>query len=359
MGAQRDGKLDPQAGAPTPARPAPTMQTNLLSDAALRIRETPDAAKARGPARLAIVIPCFNEREVLPETARRMLALLADLRARGELADDSGVWFVDDGSTDGTWALVEQLAAAHPQVHGVKLSRNCGHQNALLAGLFHAPGEVVVTIDADLQDDPEAMRGMLAAHREGAEVVYGVRRSRDKDTLFKRGTAQAYYRLLAALGVDIVSDHADYRLLSRRAIEALRAYGESNLFLRGIIPKLGFASAAVAYDRAERFAGESKYPLRKMIAFAVQGVTSFSAAPLRAITLMGLLVSLLSFGGGAWVLWIRLIEGDAVPGWASTALPMFFIGGMQLLALGVIGEYVAKIYLETKHRPRYFIDRTL
>jgi len=317
-------------------------------------------APTRGAmVRLAIVIPCFDEEEVLPETARRMAALLDDLRRRGEVTHDSGVYFVDDGSRDGTWRLIESMTRSNPAFHGVKLSRNCGHQNALIAGLFHAPGDVVITIDADLQDDPEAMRGMLAAHRDGADVVYGVRRSRGKDTLFKRGTAQAYYRLLAAFGVDIVSDHADYRLLSRRAVEALRGFGESNLFLRGIVPRLGFSSATVTYDRARRFAGESKYPLRRMIGFAVQGITSFSAAPLRAITLAGMLVSLLSFAGGAWVLWIRLVEGDAVPGWASTALPIFLIGGMQLLALGVIGEYIAKIYIETKHRPRYLIDRTL
>lgn len=316
------------------------------------------AEPPRPLVRLGIVIPCYNEEEVLPETARRIASLLADLRQRGEITDDSGVYFVDDGSRDRTWRLIEELSLSNPAFHGIKLSRNCGHQNALLAGLFHAPGDVVITIDADLQDDPEAMRGMLSAHRDGADVVYGVRRSRDKDTLFKRSTAQAYYRLLKAFGVDIVSDHADYRLLSRRAIDALRGFGESNLFLRGIVPRLGFPSATVSYDRAERFAGESKYPLGRMLAFAVQGVTSFSAAPLRAITLIGTLVSLLSFVGVAWVLWIRLAEGDALPGWASTTLPIFFIGGMQLLALGVIGEYVAKIYMETKQRPRYLIDRT-
>jgi glycosyltransferase involved in cell wall biosynthesis len=335
------------------------MKTNPFSAAAVDVPTRALDAQAREPVRLSVVIPCFNEEQVLPETARRMCALIGDLRLRGEVGGDSIICFVDDGSTDRTWVLIEQLAARDPAVHGVKLSRNCGHQNALLAGLFHAPGDVVVTIDADLQDDPEAIRDMLAEHRRGAEVVYGVRRSRERDTLFKRGTAHAYYRMLTALGVDIVSDHADYRLLSRRAIEALRGFGESNLFLRGIVPRLGFASATVTYDRAERFAGESKYPLRKMIAFSVQGLTSFSAAPLRMITLLGLLVSLASFGGGAWVLWIRLVHGDAVPGWASTALPIFFIGGVQLLALGIIGEYVAKIYMETKHRPRYLIDRTL
>lgn len=317
------------------------------------------APPTHGMPVLAIVVPCFNEQEVLPETARRFAELLTQMVEAGEIGADSGVWFVDDGSHDATWRTIASLAQADARMHGIKLSRNCGHQNALLAGLFHAPGDVLVSIDADLQDDPQAMRAMVAAYRDGAEVVYGVRRSREADTAFKRGTARAYYRLLGALGVEIVPDHADYRLMSRRAVEALRAFGESNLFLRGIVPRLGFRSARVEYDRAERFAGESKYPLRRMLAFALQGVTSFSAAPLRAITMMGMLVSLASFAGGAWVLWIKLVDGHALPGWASTALPIFFIGGMQLLALGVIGEYVAKIYLETKARPRFLIDRTL
>lgn len=309
--------------------------------------------------RLSIVIPCYNEQEVLPETSRRMLTLLDDLSARGEVTEGSAIYFVDDGSRDRTWAIVEELAACDSRIHGVKLSRNRGHQNALLAGLFHAPGDVVISIDADLQDDPQAMREMLAANRNGAEVVYGVRRQRQADTRFKRVTAQGYYRLLDRLGVEIVFNHADYRLMSRRAIEALKSFGESNLFLRGIVPQLGFASATVLYDRSERFAGESKYPLRRMLAFAVHGVTSFSAAPLRAITVFGLMVSFLSFAAGMWVLWARLVNGDVVPGWASTLVPVFFLGGIQLLSLGVIGEYIAKIHIETKRRPRYTIDRHL
>lgn len=341
---------------PTEIAPVPVTGGSTTSGA---VAANPLRGSPRRPVRLSIVIPCFNEQAVLPETARRMTSLLAELRTSGQISEDSGVYFVDDGSRDGTWALIEGFARTAPHFHGVKLSRNCGHQTALVAGLFHAPGDVVISIDADLQDDPQAIHAMLAAHCEGAEVVYAVRRSRDKDTPFKRGTARAYYRLLSALGVEIVPDHADYRLLSRRAVEALRAYGESNLFLRGIVPKLGFASAKVAYDRAERFAGESKYPIGRMLAFAIEGVTSFSAAPLRAITLAGLSMALLSFGCGAWVLWIKLVEGDALPGWASTTLPIFFIGGMQLLAMGVIGEYVAKIYIETKKRPRYMIDTAL
>lgn len=307
---------------------------------------------------LCIVIPCYNEQEVLPWTVRRLLSVLSELQVSGEISDNSGLYLVDDGSSDSTWAVIEKLAAADPHVHGLKLSRNYGHQNALLAGLFHVPGDVAISIDADLQDDPDAIKQMLAAHRQGAEVVYGVRRRRHTDSSFKRFTAEGYYKLLKALGVEVVFNHADYRLLSRRAINALQAFGEANLFLRGIVPQLGFSSATVLYDRVERFAGQSKYPLRRMLAFAIQGVTSFSAAPLRAITVFGLLVSFMSFAAVAWALWARFAQGNVVPGWASTLVPMFFLGGIQLLSLGVIGEYVAKIYLETKQRPRYIIDRT-
>jgi glycosyltransferase involved in cell wall biosynthesis len=307
--------------------------------------------------KLAIVVPCYNEEAVLPETARRLLALLVDLQTQGGVDDSSALYFVDDGSGDKTWQIIETLAAAEPHVHGLKLSHNCGHQNALLAGLFTVPGDVVVSIDADLQDDPEAIRGMLAAHRAGADVVYGVRRHRTADTFFKRFSAEGYYRLLGRLGVKVVFNHADYRLLSRRAIDALKLYGERNIFLRGIVPQLGFDSAVVHYDRAERFAGETKYPLKKMLAFALEGVTSFSVAPLRAITWFGLCVAVLSFAGGIWAMWERVVNDVGVPGWASTLVPMFFLGGIQLLSLGVIGEYVAKTYMETKARPRFIIDR--
>ncbi|NMF96736.1 glycosyltransferase family 2 protein [Aromatoleum toluolicum] len=306
---------------------------------------------------LSVVVPCYNEEAVLPETARRLLALLNELVGDGRIASGSHVIFVDDGSRDRTWPLIEELSSLHSCVRGLKLSRNRGHQNALLAGLFAAEGDAVVTVDADLQDDLGAIVEMLVAHAHGAEVVYGVRKHRSTDTLFKRFTAEAYYRMVARMGVEIIFNHADYRLLGRRALEALRQFGESNLFLRGIIPQLGFPSAIVYYDRAERFAGESKYPLGKMLAFAWQGVTSFSAAPLRMITGLGVLISLASFAVTIWAVWIRLFSDSAVPGWASTVVPMYLLGGVQLLCIGIIGEYLAKIYMETKRRPQFFVER--
>jgi glycosyltransferase involved in cell wall biosynthesis len=308
---------------------------------------------------LSIVIPCFNEEEVLTETTRRMCALLERLESVGKISPESAVWFVDDGSRDETWGLIERMASEYRYVHGLKLSRNCGHQNALLAGLLSVPGDVTISIDADLQDDLGVMEQMLDAHRGGAEIVYGVRQSRTTDSFFKRQTAELYYRLVKGMGVDVVFNHADYRLMGRRAIEALRQFEEVNLFLRGLIPQLGFRSASVYYDRAERFAGVSKYPLGKMLAFAWQGVTSFSAVPLRIITSLGWMVSLVSFGFGAWALLSKLFTDNALPGWASTVLPIYFLGGIQLLCIGIIGEYVAKMYLETKRRPRYLIEKSV
>ena len=310
------------------------------------------------PFVLGIVIPCYNEEEVLPETTRRLAELLQHLITSGKAVPDSRVYYVDDGSRDRTWELIESLAETHSFVRGIKLSRNRGHQNALLAGLLNADGEVIISVDADLQDDLAAIEEMLDCYAAGYEIVYGVRKSRETDTLFKSFTAKAYYHLLGGMGVEIIYNHADYRLMSRQVVEALKEYGEVNLFLRGIIPQLGFAHALVYYDRAERFAGESKYPLKKMLSFAWQGITSFSALPLRFITSLGLLVSLVSFGITVWALWVRLFSHDAIPGWASTVLPIYFIGGIQLLCLGIMGEYLAKIYAETKRRPRYIIEKT-
>ncbi len=308
---------------------------------------------------LTVVIPCYNENEVLPETNKRMAALLDQLTASGKIAATSQVMYVDDGSKDGTWEMIKSFHAVSARVAGLKLSANRGHQTALMAGLFAAAGDVVISVDADLQDDLAAIEQMLDAHRNGSEIVFGVRKQRTADTMFKRNSAQTYYRLLKLLGVNVVFNHADYRLLGRRALEALKQYSEVNLFLRGIVPLLGFKSTTVFYDRAERFAGESKYPLRKMLVLAFDGITSFTAFPLRLISIMGVLVSLASAVMIGWVLWVKLFTSEALPGWASSVIPIYFLGGLQLLSIGVLGEYVAKIYAETKRRPRYFIEETV
>lgn len=308
---------------------------------------------------ISIVIPCYNEEAVLLETTRQLNQLLEQLIIEGKITANSRVYYVDDGSRDSTWKLIESLAESHEFVRGIKLSRNRGHQNALLAGLLTAEGEVIISVDADLQDDLFAIKKMIDSYTAGYEIVYGVRDSRKTDTFFKRFTATVYYRLLDAMGVEIVYNHADFRLMSRRVIEALREFGEVNLFLRAIIPQLGFSFAIVYYDRADRYAGESKYPLKKMLAFAWQGITSFSDLPLRLITGAGLIVSLISFLIAAWAIAIRVFTDDAIPGWASTVLPIYFLGGIQLLCLGIMGEYLAKIYSETKRRPRYLIEKII
>jgi glycosyltransferase involved in cell wall biosynthesis len=308
---------------------------------------------------LGIVVPCYNEEEVLPETGKRLLELMDRLQAADLIKADSSIYFVDDGSKDRTWEIIQELAQRDSRIHGVKLSRNKGHQNALLAGLSVAKGEALVTVDADLQDDINVIQEMVKLFLAGTEIVYGVRRSRATDTAFKRGTAQIYYKLLEKMGVEIVYNHADYRLMSRRAVEHLQEYSEVNLFLRGIVPLLGFNAATVYYDRTERFAGESKYPLRRMLALAFDGITSFSVTPLRFIAAVGVMVFIASFGMVAWVIYGRLFMNTAIPGWASSVIPIYFLGGIQLLSIGVVGEYVAKIYLETKRRPRFAIEKVL
>lgn len=309
--------------------------------------------------RLSIVVPCYNEQEVLPETVKRLTTLLDNLVTTGRISADSNVFLVDDGSSDLTWSLIREFHHHDHRIKGVKLSANRGHQTALIAGLFAADGDAIVSIDADLQDDVSAIEAMLDSYQQGHEVVYGVRKHRTTDTAFKRMSAEGYYTILKMLGVRIVFNHADYRLLSRRALESLKHYTEVNLFIRGIVPLLGFRSTTVYYDRAERYAGESKYPLKKMLALAIDGVTSFSAFPLRLIASLGMLVSFGSIAMVAWVLWIKFFTTQAIPGWASSVIPIYFLGGIQLLSIGVLGEYVAKIYFETKRRPRYFIEETL
>jgi glycosyltransferase involved in cell wall biosynthesis len=308
--------------------------------------------------RLNLIVPCFNEMEVLPTTAASLTALLNALRAGGLIADDSAVTFVDDGSHDATWRLIEEAHAHDRRISGIKLSSNRGHQHALLAGLLTAPGDVLISLDADLQDDLAAIPQMLAAHARGAEIVYGVRAARGADGAFKRSTAAAYYWLLRRLGADVIADHADFRLMSRRAIEALSSFDEVNLFLRGVVPLLGFRSETVAYERQPRLAGKTKYSLARMIALAFDGIFAFSTVPLHWITFIGFVGATASIAAGLWALGVRL-SGLALPGWASTVIPMYFLGSVQLLALGIIGGYVSRIYAETKRRPRFIIEKSI
>ena len=311
----------------------------------------------RKPPVLAIVIPCYNEEEVLPITSGLFKAELEDLVAKGKVDPASHVLLVNDGSRDRTWELIEGLAADDPAFRGCSLSRNRGHQNALLGGLMEARGhcDATISIDCDGQDDIATMEAMVDAYLDGCDVVYGVRSSRETDTFFKRFTAQSFYRLLSSMGVECVYNHADYRLLGARALDALAEFREVNLFLRGMVPLVGFRSTSVYYERHERMAGESHYPLSKMLALAVNGITSLSVKPIRLITWTGLIVALASLAAIVWVL-VAHAAGATVAGWASTTAAVCFMGGVQMLSLGVIGEYVGKIYLESKHRPRYVIS---
>lgn len=310
--------------------------------------------------KLFIVIPCYNEEEMLPITAEALLKKTDKLKADGRISADSKIMFVDDGSKDKTWDIILKLHELNPVFTGLKLSRNKGHQNALLAGLLTAKeyADIIVSMDADLQDDINALDGFLDKRSEGCEIVYGVRSSREKDTAFKRNTAEAYYKILEHMGVEITYNHADYRLMSKRAVEALSQFKEVNLFLRGLVPMVGFKSDTVSYVRNERQAGESKYPLKKMIAFAIEGITSLSVKPIRFITTIGITVFLISIIMLIYFL-ITWKFGNTVRGWASTITSVWAIGGLQLLAIGVIGEYIGKIYLETKERPKYIIETDL
>lgn len=308
---------------------------------------------------LAIVIPCYNEEEMLPKTLATMLALRDGMIARGKINNESKIYLVDDGSKDKTWEILSREAAQNPALVGVKLSRNKGHQNALYAGLCTTTEDITVSIDADLQDDPQNIEAMVDEYLKGNDVVYGVRSARNTDTFFKRFTAEGYYHLMKKMGVDLVFNHADFRLLSRRALESLKEYDESNLFLRGIVREVGYPSSVVEYERQAREAGESKYPLKKMLSFAWKGITAFSTAPLRMITVLGLVSGFASFALIAWVLAIRFFTDNATPGWASVLLPLLFIGSVQLLCLGVIGEYLSKIYEEVKRRPKFHISEII
>ena len=306
------------------------------------------------------VIPCYNEEAVLPETSHRLTRKLEAMRANGLIGETSRILFVDDGSKDKTWELISQYNRENPWVEGVKLAHNRGHQNALLCGLMTAMDrcDAAISMDADLQDDIDALDQFVTKFREGCDVVYGVRNKRDTDTWFKRTTAEGFYKVMKLLGVDVVFNHADYRLMSKRALEGLSEYREVNLFLRGIVPLIGYRSDYVYYDRHERFAGESKYPLKKMLSFALDGITSFSVKPLKLISNLGVLISLLSIFGLLYAL-ISYFAGVAVSGWTAIVCSIWLLGGLQMLCLGVVGGYIGKIYSEVKARPRYRVETYL
>jgi len=309
---------------------------------------------------LYIVIPCYNEEEVLPITAPMFLQQLQDMTKQGLIHEESRILFVNDGSRDHTWDIIQSLNRSDRHYQGIAQSRNRGHQNAVLAGLMEAKDrcDVTISIDCDGQDDLNAMHDMLRAYHDGCEIVYGVRDNRDTDTRFKRFTAQAFYRMMNRMGAEVIYNHADYRLISSRALQELARFHEVNLFLRGMVPLVGFRSTSVYYARHERLAGKSHYPLGKMLALAFDGITSLSVKPIRMVTITGLLISLISFIGILWAV-VTALRGRSVAGWASMACIICFMGGIQTLFLGVIGEYIGKIYLETKARPRYIIaERT-
>ncbi len=306
---------------------------------------------------LYIVVPCYNEEAVLPETGRRLHAALTGLTEQGRVSPRSRITFVDDGSKDGTWPAILALTKGNPSIEGIKLAHNVGHQRALWAGMNRVRErcDCLITIDADLQDDVEAIGRFVERYNEGCQVVYGVRSSRKTDTSFKRRSAHLYYGLMKRLGVELEFDHADYRLLGREALDALAAFPERNLFLRGMVPLLGFKQGRVYYERGERFAGESKYPLKKMLMFAMEGITSFSVKPIRCILALGALFLVLGLAMAVWAVISRCL-GRTVAGWASIMVSLWVIGGAQLMALGLIGEYVGKVYTEVKRRPRYIIE---
>ena len=309
---------------------------------------------------LYIVVPCYNEQEVLFETNKRLLVKVNSMIDENKISDDSRICYVNDGSKDDTWQIIKKLNSESKYVTGVNLSRNKGHQNALLAGLMSVKDkcDITISMDADLQDDIEVISQFVDKYYEGNEIVYGVRSSRKKDTFFKKNSALLFYQFMKIMGVDIVFNHADYRLLSCRVVKQLDNYKEVNLFLRGIIPLIGFKSCNVEYERNERFAGESKYPLKKMLNFAFDGITSFTVKPIRFITVTGFLVFAVSILLMIYFLYVKFI-GQTVTGWTTIAISIWAIGGLQLLSIGVVGEYVGKIYLESKHRPTYIVEEFL
>ncbi|MBT2681025.1 glycosyltransferase family 2 protein [Bacillus sp. ISL-35] len=306
---------------------------------------------------LSIIVPCYNEEEVLEETIEQLTAKLEQMISENLVSKNSKILFVDDGSKDNTWHLIYKASLRNELIKGLKLSKNAGHQNALLAGLFAAKdsSDCLVSIDADLQDDIDAINEMVRKYIEGYEIVYGVRSSRESDTFFKRFTAEGFYKVMDKLGVKLIFNHADFRLMSRRTVDELERFAESNMFLRGIVPLIGFNSANIYYERKERFAGETKYPLKKMLAFAFDGITSFSVTPIRLVMLVGCLSFIVSLLFGIYFLTLKLF-GNTELGWTSLITSIWLIGGLQLIALGLVGEYIGKIYKETKRRPKYIVD---
>ena len=313
------------------------------------------------PVKLYVVMPCYNEEAVLPETVTRMLGLFSGMEASGLITKTSRIVFVDDGSKDKTWQLISEYESKHPEVCGIKLAHNAGHQNALFGGLMSIKDycDCAISIDADLQDDINIIPEMIRKFRdEECHVVYGVRKRRDTDTVFKRTTAQGFYKLMKLMGVDVVYNHADYRLMSKDALSALSEFEERNLFLRGIVPLLGYKSDTVLYDRSERFAGESKYPLKKMISFALDGITSFSINPIRIVSSLGILACLFAVIMAVYAV-VQKFMGNTDSGWASIICSIWLLGGLQLLSIGLIGEYIGKTYKEVKRRPRYIVEKTI
>lgn len=306
--------------------------------------------------KLAIVIPCYNEEQALPISVAKLLDIIDRLASAGKISQQSYLLCCDDGSRDATWSVIERLHSSDSRIKGISLAHNRGHQNALLAGLMTVRGDcdMAISIDADLQDDPEAIVRMVDEFHNGAEIVFGVRASRNTDTWFKRTTARSFYRFQERMGLETIYDHADYRLMSQRALDMLSEYGESNLFLRGIIPQIGLKTAIVTYDRHERVAGESKYPIRKMLSFSIDGITSFSSQPIRLIFFVGLILLVMDVIMALYV-FISYFDHHVIPGWTSLMLSIWFLGSMILIGLGIVGEYIGKIFVEVKHRPRYSI----
>ncbi len=309
-------------------------------------------------AKLALIIPCYNEEDVLPSSIKKLSKLFENLQKDGTVSETSQIVFINDGSKDKTWQIIENAHKKANYIKGICLSRNFGHQEALLAGLYNTDAEIYITIDADLQDDIAAIKPMIKKYQEGCEIVYGVRNKRDTDSIFKRSSAVLFYKLMKLLGVELVANHADFRLLSRRAVEAMSEFKEKNLFLRAIVPLVGFKSDCVYYERKKREAGQTKYPLKKMILFALKGISSFSAMPLHLITLCGALISALSFLLMIWTVY-GYCTGSTIVGWASLMSAITFFSGITILFMGIIGEYVASIFVEVKNRPTYIIDKKL